>query len=100
MASTLGPLNNATNNIVATMLDRLNKGILNGFKPGGPVAMFAFKGVFISVVSTSDHLNQAGTLKIQIMRIHGEPVGNFSKNAMKSFPFIFLACFSSKFAVT
>ena len=67
MASTMGPLNNATTSIVATMLDTLSKGILNAFKPGGPTAMFAFRGVFISVVSTSNHLNQAGTLKRQIM---------------------------------
>ena len=77
MASTMGPLNNATTNIVATMLDTLNKGILNAFKHEGPMAMFAFKGVFISVVSTSDHLNQADTLKRQMMRIHGEKSGKF-----------------------
>ena len=93
MASTMGPLNNVTTSIVATMLDKLNKGILNGFKPGGPMAMFAFRGVFISVVSTSDHLDQAGTLKRQMMRIHGEKVKNFLRNAV-GWPKLFSMPFS------
>ena len=71
MASTMGPLNNATNSIIATMLNKLNKGILSTFKPGGPVAMLD-----ISVMSTS--VNSPYTLKRQMMRIHGEKVGNFS----------------------
>ena len=54
MASAMGAMDNVTSTSFATMLATLNKGILNVFKPdeGPVVAIFAFKGVFMSAMRT------------------------------------------------